>query len=442
MLIQRLTRDEILYYLDNRAAKGFNFICAVFLAEFDGLRTPNAEGNLPLIGLNPTQLNPNYLDLVRFLVDESAKREMIVGLLPTWGDKLTAPWGVGPRIFDLGSESICLKFGTLLANSLSSSNNILWVLGGDRPPNLSQVPSDWPHPWEAGFGRDTDWEPLWKSMAEGIRDSMPDALFAYHPQGGPLSTSQTLAQSDWLDINMMQSGHGGGHDVPVWEWIERDRNVSPAKPTLDAEPNYEDHPVNPWPTWDPALGFFDDYDVRKQCYRSVLSGACGVIYGHHSVWQFWDSRHAPMLAPKWSWKSALDRPGAFQMGYLKEVMKIFSGQVRVPDSSIFLDGPGQGPTRKSCLRTADSSIVVIYSPTNDRFRVRVPVHGELWTSVTWISPRTFERSTEPASLRPGEVADVSPPGNYGPDSILVLASCTDREVDPTSPIPMQIKTAR
>jgi hypothetical protein len=64
-------------------------------------------------------------------------------------------------------------------------------------------------------------------------------------------------------------------------------NLLPSKPVLDAEPNYEDHPVNPWPKWNPENGYYRDYHVRKQTYRSVFAGACGVTYGHHSVWQFW-----------------------------------------------------------------------------------------------------------------------------------------------------------
>jgi hypothetical protein len=35
---------------------------------------------------------------------------------------------------------------------------------------------------------------------------------------------------------------------------------------LDAEPNYEDHPVNPWPKWNTDSGYYRDYDVRKQLY--------------------------------------------------------------------------------------------------------------------------------------------------------------------------------
>ena len=59
----------------------------------------------------------------------------------------------------------------------------------------------------------------------------------------------------------------------VGEDLHADYAMSPAKPTLDLEPNYEDHPYNPWPRWDPATGYFQDHDVRKQVYRSVFAGA-------------------------------------------------------------------------------------------------------------------------------------------------------------------------
>lgn len=56
-LFHRLNFDEIKLYLDNRSAKGFNVIQAVALAEFDGLRKPNAYGEVPFKNLDPMQPN-------------------------------------------------------------------------------------------------------------------------------------------------------------------------------------------------------------------------------------------------------------------------------------------------------------------------------------------------------------------------------------------------
>ena len=60
-LFHRLNLAEIKEYLDNRAAKGFTVIQAVALAEFDGLRTPNQYGELPLNNLDPTKPNEKNL---------------------------------------------------------------------------------------------------------------------------------------------------------------------------------------------------------------------------------------------------------------------------------------------------------------------------------------------------------------------------------------------
>jgi len=421
-LLQRLSRDEILYYLDNRAAKGFNLVCTVFLPEFDGLRVPNAEGQVPLLAFDPIEFNDKYLDLVHFLLSEAEQRGITIGLLPTWGDKMTAPWGTGPRIFDLGDEAKCFAYAHDLATHLKDHSNILWVLGGDRPANLSKISPDWPYPWEAGFTPETDWEPLWRAMSEGISEVTQSPLFAFHPQGGSTSSSQLIHQSAWLDLNMIQSGHGGGHDVPIWEWIARDYALEPAKPTMDAEPNYEDHPVNPWPVWDPKLGFFDDYDVRKQCYRSVFAGGCGVVYGHHCVWQFWNGKHEPVMWPKFEWKEALDRPGAVHVGLMKKLIDQFGSAPRIPDQSVFPDGQGVGSNAKCCLRTEDGRLALVYVPSGQSFTLMLPSHSGRATALNWLSPVDLSLQGETFEVVPGQSVTVQTPNGDSPDIILRLVA--------------------
>ena len=48
--------------------------------------------------------------------------------------------------------------------------------------------------------------------------------------------------SSWLDFNLFQSGHE--FDNPNYRMTRHDYEFIPAKPVLDAEPNYEDHPIN------------------------------------------------------------------------------------------------------------------------------------------------------------------------------------------------------
>ncbi len=94
-LFHRLDGPQIRYYLDNRAAKGFTVIQAVVLAEMDGLKTPNRYGQTPFRDLDPSRPNEGYFQLVDSTIGWAKERGLYVGLLPTWGDKVTQLWGRG-----------------------------------------------------------------------------------------------------------------------------------------------------------------------------------------------------------------------------------------------------------------------------------------------------------------------------------------------------------
>jgi hypothetical protein len=246
-------------------------------------------------------------------------------------------------------------------------------LGGDRP----------------AFNDSMDWRPVWRAMAKGIKEGTAgSAIFSYHTWGGENSTSQYLQQEDWLDINMMQSGHGGGHDVPVWKWIARDRGLLPVKPTLDSEPNYEDHPVNPWPKWDSANGYFRDYDVRKQCYRSVFAGGCGVTYGHHAVWQFWSVREEKINHADRYWTEALDRPGAYQVGYLRGLIESRSPLGRVPYPEMIVEGQGEKGAYITAFKDADNRYAMVYMPVGKKIGLNLSFIPSGKVNAWWFNPRT------------------------------------------------------
>ncbi len=102
-LFHRLDRDEADLYLRDRAAKGFTVIQAVVLAELDGLTAPNPYGHTPLVGNDPTQPVEDYFRHVDFIVDKAASLGLVIGMLPTWGDKWHKKWGKGPEIFTVAN---------------------------------------------------------------------------------------------------------------------------------------------------------------------------------------------------------------------------------------------------------------------------------------------------------------------------------------------------
>lgn len=296
-LFHRLNREEADFYLETRAAQGFTAIQAVVLAEFDGLRTPNAQGDVPLQDSDPTQPVEAYFQHVDTIVDKAASLGLFVAMLPTWGDKWNQKQPneyAGPEIFTPENAAI---YGEWLGRRYRDKP-IIWVLGGDRSVE------------------DDMHRAITRSMAEGLARGDGGAhLMTFHPDGRQ-SSSLNWHQDDWLGFNMLQSGHQG-RDVPNDAMIASDYNKTPVKPCLDGEPCYEDHPVMT-PRWGATPGeWFDEYDVRKACYRALFAGAHGHTYGCHDMWQMWDENRAVVNCVRTPWHQAIHLPGANQMRYAR-----------------------------------------------------------------------------------------------------------------------------
>jgi hypothetical protein len=217
---------------------------------------------------------------------------------------------------------------------------------------------------------------------------------------------------------MLQSGHGAGRDVAVWDMITQDRERQPPKPTLDGEPNYEDHPVSPWPTWNPANGYFRDHDVRKQVYRSVFAGGCGVTYGHHAVWQFYTPGREPVNHVDRSWIDALDRPGAAQMRHLRALIESRPMLARVPDQSLLISPEGSGGDHTRATRADNGSYAFVYSPSGGPVTLDLATLSGTMLKAWWYDPRTG--TAHVLDVLPKDRQRTFTPPSSGQDWVLVL----------------------
>jgi hypothetical protein len=200
--------------------------------------------------------------------------------------------------------------------------------------------------------------------------------------------------------------------------VEHDYRLSPTRPTLDGEPNYEDHPVNPWPKWDPATGYYRDHDVRKQLYRSVFAGGCGVTYGHHSIWQFYSAEREPVNHPWCTWQEALDRPGAGQVRHLRRLLESRPFLTRLPDQALLAGDPGERGDHIQATRDESGSYAFIYFPTSRPMQVRLDCLSGSRLNAWWVDPRTGEAA--PAGDFQASGAQTFTPPAAGPDWVLVL----------------------
>ena len=400
-LFHRLTREEADLYLETRAAQGFTVIQAVALAEFDGLRVPNAYGHLPLHDLDPTRPNEDYFRHVDYIVNKANELGMFVGLLPTWGDKINQKWGEGPEVFTPENAYV---FGEWIAKRYAE-HNIIWILGGDRE-------------------LETETQKLIiYEMAEGIGvggrsgdKKEGNQLIAFHPQGGRHS-SEYFQNDAWLAFNMIQSGHN--RNKANYEMIAHDYALTPTKPCIDAEPGYEDHPAG----FDQKNGYLMDYDTRKSLYWSLFAGACGHTYGCHSMWQFWAEGREPVNRPLRYWQWAVQLPGAWQQQYGRKLIESRPVLSRIPDPSLLVLATGdenRGGGHLAATRCRDGNYAFVYSPLGETFTVDLEKLSGDTLEGAWYCPRTgfsFPFGTFP---RQGQREFTPPSSGLYHDWVLIL----------------------
>ena len=396
-LFHRLSRDEADTYLRHRAGQGFTVIQAVALAELGGLSVPNAHGELPLRDNDPAQPNDAYFRHLDFVIDKAAEYGLHIGLLPTWGDKVFRnTWGTGPEIF---TPANARAYGRWIGNRYRTRTNIIWILGGDRNPRPNTPDAE-----------------VWRALAAGITEGVDgegNALMTFHPQPNRAGSGEWFHQDAWLDVNMFQTGHC--RDANSYDNIRAAYDRLPAKPVLDGEPIYEDHPVC-FNAKD--LGTSSAYDVRKSAYLHLLAGAFGHTYGAHPVWQFFAPGREPVNGPHMTWQAALDLPGAGQMQFVRRLMESRPMLARVPDQSLIVENDLVPAERIQATRGAD--YLFVYSAAGKPFTVRLGKISGAVLRAAWFDPRSGKVETAGMVANEGTRLFTPPRTGYGQDWVLVL----------------------
>jgi hypothetical protein len=371
-IFHRANREEAEKYLKKRAEQGFTVIQAVVLAEFQGIREPNAYGALPLVDEDPTRPNEAYFSHVDWIVLLANQLGLTIGMLPTWGDKVGITHGDGPRIFNRRNARI---YGEYLGKRYKDAD-LVWIIGGDRAVNSREK------------------RKIWCSLGEGLRaGGEGQHLMTFHPRGGDdqISTSSTVFPNDdpLLDFNMRQNGHFNG--TPTWARIAGDYASVPVKPVIDGEPIYEDHPIG----FEAAkYGYSTASDCRRFLYWDLFSGAFGHTYGHHSVWQM----HAPARGeginkPINYWFQAIESPGAWQIRHARTLLESRPFLTRIPDGSLIAPFnvpsavPGAGTKFINATRSSDGNYGMIYSATSRPYTVNTGLLSGKSFHFWWFNPR-------------------------------------------------------
>ncbi|MEJ2299042.1 MAG: glycoside hydrolase family 140 protein [Woeseiaceae bacterium] len=378
-LLHKLDREQAIHYLDDRQAKGFTVIQTVVLAELDGLRTPNAFGDVPLHDLDPERPNEAYFAHVDFVVAEAAKRGMHLGLLPTWGDKVPSEHpGSGPVVF---TPENAASFGSFLGERYRDAP-IIWILGGDRTVN-------------------DDARAIWDAMGRAIKEATRgQQLLTFHPRGGRTS-ADWFADSDWIDFHMYQSGHAS-RNLNLSVLLQRSLLATPRRPAVDGEPAYEDIAVRFWeylPVPPDVLdddgfiarpehfeeGFITPHDVRVHAFWDFLGGAAGYTYGHNAVWQMRRPGDSVAIPTFRTWREALQRPGAAQMAHLKALWESRPLSKLRPGGEFLLTQDIDGV---AAAGSSDNSYAMVYLPDGGTIEIDMSKLKANRLQAWWFNPST------------------------------------------------------
>ncbi len=400
-LLKRLNREEVDEYLANRLSKGFTVIQAYVLR---GLEVKNIYGDLTLIDRDPSKPNETFFKNVDYIVNKANELGLAMGLVVTYGEHVRQT-RTNEQVFN---TSNALVFGKFLG-SRYKDNCVIWLLGGDRGPEL-----------------DMD---VWRAMAKGLKEgSQGTQLVSYHghgPQPGfyGYSSSFWFHDEDWLDFNMIQSGHRWA--VPNYEFVTHDYNMRPIKPTIDMEARYENHPDG-----QNAARRMDAHQEREAAYWAMLAGAAGHGYGNNNIWQFWDENRMPApndqsfpfaaLRGTTHWRKAMDFEGAFDMGLMRRLFELRPWHKLVPDQSVIALGQGEGEDRIQAGRAEDGSFIIVYSSSGHGIGIHMDRLSGSRNKARWYDPR--EGNWIEIGPYPNQgIREFIPPSN-GPqnDWILVL----------------------
>ena len=416
LLPQKLNREEVKTYFENRRAKGFN---VVQLCVVQFLNDKSIYGSPALVGENITKLNVtpgadpadpaqyDYWDHVDYVLTTAAANGIYIAIAPVWSHMvrrtpLTAAQ-VGPYI-----EQVAKRY--------QSRPNVIWLNGGS--------------------GRGHENADVWQVIGETLRRHNPHQFVSYHPFGRTV-TSEWFKDAAWLSFHMFTSGHrrydqdieGRRYGEDNWRYVLESRAADPKRPVLDAEPAYENTPQG---LHKPEEPYWTAADSRRYAYWSVFAGAAGHTFGENSVRQVYiAAEKKPASGAKGFIMDRLETDGARAMPHLKRLLLSRPFFERVADQSLVAGAEGEKYDR--VLVTRGQSYLFAYAYTGRDFTLKLGALTGPKLNASWFNPRTGEVTAADSVANSG-TRTFNPPGNPAPgnDWVLVLDDAAQSYPQPGS----------
>jgi hypothetical protein len=249
----------------------------------------------------------------------------------------------------------CRTYGRFLGNRYKDFDNIIWMSGSDFqswPNDAYNLPA--------------------KALAAGIREYDSRHI---HTLQLNYFVSSSLDNSLWSDLVTLNAAYTY---YPAYAEVLKDYNRTPVAPVFLIESDYE------------LENGADPERLRRQEYWSLLSGACGYVFGNGYVWPIMNG-----------WKDNLDTTGVIEFGYCRALFESRPWHTLIPDQShalvtaaygTFWSGgpPSSGISQNdyvTAASTPDGKLALVYIPTARTVTVNL---ARLAGAITarWYDPTT------------------------------------------------------
>ncbi|RAP76042.1 hypothetical protein DL346_11500 [Paenibacillus montanisoli] len=371
----RASWEEWTEYVDERARQGFNVIQMNALPQHDAYQ-PIFQGRKPFALLeeksedgrifkwNYDEIDEAYFDTLSRMIEYANGKGMLVALIVVWFEHVP---GSRPTVIPPDHPGMSVRqateFGCYLVRKMRDLN-VVWIISGD---------DDY-----VGDGIAEFYDAVGKAVKEA---ELYGRLVTTHPV---VKSGDAYHHAEWLDFNMVQTGHGNGHHRPPM-LVREEWDKMPPKPVLNAEPCYEWHPD--CGRKDPVLRI----GVRRACWRSVLAGSLtGLTYGAEGIWNwarkgdFNRNRSPEQVHP---WQEALKLPGAQDLVRMKRLLTALPWQDLKPAQERLLNGSQENV---NAAASADGRLLLAYLP--EKGTIELDVSGlDTNSAPYWWNPESGEQ---------------------------------------------------
>lgn len=388
-LFNKLTRDEVRRYLDDRQRRGFTTLQVQLIVEKP---YPNRDGHEPFARANDMATpNEAFFAHVDWALREARQRQFLMVVAPAWLGCCQGGWR---DVLQANGPDKVRGFGRWLGERYRTMPNLLWLLGGDRNPGA--------------------YLPVVRALAEGLKETDRTHLLTAHA-GSPHSAAAAYPDEAWLDVNTTYTYTPGLQGVGrpqyhVYAAALADYRREPVRPFVMLESAYENERGST-PQW-----------LRRQAYWALLSGAAGHAMGNLPIYVF-----------EKDWEAALDQPGSRSMAHLARLFADLPWHQLVPDADhqVLTGGYGTfsattdgsvGHDYATAAVTSDGRTLVAYLPTPRPVTVD-PTRLQGRAAGRWFDPSTGKWSPATGKAAAGPQLTLTPPPEHGDghgDWVLVI----------------------